>query len=740
MTDKYIAGGLPENGIIYTANFDINSSNLYCEGSVEVEKKGSSLTLNVNMDGNLVISFDMAELKELVISSHIGCSSLEVVKKDGDSYRICRFSQSCIGLISEFVKACNYYLNTGEFTEINYSLEYCPTCGRPYMRGSSVCIKCVDKGSILKRFLSYGKRAIPGFLFAAVLVFVANLISLIMPYINRILVDNYLAPAAGISVDDPSPAFTVICLVGLMFLLHVTQKVFSVWPSVIRIKTGQIFINELRVKFYDKIQRLSMSSVARKTAGDLIKRVTQDTDQISRFIEGNVLWFVQLCTKFLGVSLFFLFTRPIIALMVFLPIPLVLLLSSKVWGYIHSRYEKQWILGARCNSILHDIVKGIRVVKVFGTEKREIDKYREANKKYADVASSNECVWALLVPTLSFIIGASEFLILYYGASAVFGNNIFGDVMTIGELTQTVTYVGIIYSSLHGLTSWPRDLANATTSMVKLNEILDEELEIQDKPNPLTPEIKGEITFKNVTFGYKSYEAVLKNISLTIKQGEMVGIVGHSGVGKSTLINLVMRLYDVNSGKVLIDGVDIRDISHQTLCDSIGVVFQETYLFAGSIYDNIAYAKPDAKPEEVFAAARIANAHEFIIKLPDAYNTMVGENGHSLSGGERQRVAIARAILKDPKILILDEATASLDTETESKIQEALQRLIEGRTTIAIAHRLSTLRHANRIVVLEKGKLHEEGTHDELLKKKGIYYNLVMAQKQTTKMASSDVK
>ncbi len=728
-----------ENGVIYAANFDINSSNLFCDGRVEVKKQNTDMLLTVIMDGQRVISFNMAEIKELVITAHIGCSSLEAVTVKGDSFRLCRFSQSCIGLMSEFVKACNYYFDTGELTEISYEQQHCPKCGRRYFAGSSVCIKCVDKGSVFKRFLSYGKNAIPGFLAAAFLLFVANVVSLIIPYVNRILVDNYLSPADGASVIGDNPARSVLLLVGLMLFMYVFQRLFSIVPTIIRVKTGQGFINHLRVKVYDKVQRLSLSSVFRRTTGDLMKRVSDDTQEISHFIEGNVLWFVQIITRFAGVLIFLLITRPIMALLIFLPVPLVLFLMSKIWGFIHSRYERQWILGSRCNSILHDIVKGIRVVKVFGTENREIEKYRLANKKFADICSENEKIWAVLMPFLNFVIGASEFLILYYGATAVFGTNVFGDSMSLGELTQTVTYAGVIYSSLHGLTGWPRDLANAVTSMVKINEIMDEELEIKDSVNAISPEIKGEITFKNVTFGYKSYEPVLKNISLKIKQGEMVGLVGHSGVGKSTLINLVMRLYDVNSGRVEIDGHDIREISRETLCNDIGVVFQETYLFAGSIYDNIAYAKPDATPEEVFAAARIANAHEFIIKLPDAYNTVVGENGHSLSGGERQRVAIARAILKDPKILILDEATASLDTETESKIQEALQQLIKGRTTIAIAHRLSTLRHADRIIVLEKGKLHEEGPHEELLKKKGIYYNLVMAQKETTKMASSNV-
>ncbi len=240
--------------------------------------------------------------------------------------------------------------------------------------------------------------------------------------------------------------------------------------------------------------------------------------------------------------------------------------------------------------------------------------------------------------------------------------------------------------------------------------------------------------FKSVTFGYKSHEPVLENINIKVDKGEMIGLVGHSGSGKSTFINLVMRLYDVDEGQILVDGTDIRDLSQQELRSQMGVVLQETFLFSGTIKENILYSKPDATPDEVILAAKIANAHDFIMKFPDAYDTRVGERGQRLSGGERQRVAIARAILNEPKILILDEATASVDTETEQQIQEALGRLIKNRTTFAIAHRLSTLKNANRLMVIDKGRLAELGTHDELLKKKGIYFKLVTAQRKMSKI------
>ncbi|MCL2433924.1 MAG: ATP-binding cassette domain-containing protein, partial [Clostridia bacterium] len=259
--------------------------------------------------------------------------------------------------------------------------------------------------------------------------------------------------------------------------------------------------------------------------------------------------------------------------------------------------------------------------------------------------------------------------------------------------------------------------------------ILDEKPEIDSIEQPQAPELTGAVIFEDVTFGYKSYEPVLKELTLSIEPGEMVGLVGKSGVGKSTLINLLMRLYDPNGGSVKISGVDLRDMDPAHLHERIGVVFQETFLFAGSIYENVAYAKNNCTPQEVFAACKTANAHDFIMKTPDGYNTVIGENGHSLSGGERQRLAIARAVIRDPEILILDEATSSLDVETEAAIQEALGKLIKGRTTIAIAHRLSTLRAANRLCVLDEGRVAELGTHLELLKSKGIYYDLVMAQR-----------
>lgn len=302
--------------------------------------------------------------------------------------------------------------------------------------------------------------------------------------------------------------------------------------------------------------------------------------------------------------------------------------------------------------------------------------------------------------------------------------------MTPGELLQFITYAGMLYSYVGQLSTLPRHLMNLVTSMERISDIMDQVPAIRDDQESVNMEIQGEIEFRHASFGYKSYQPVLEDINLKVNKGEMIGLVGASGTGKSTMINLMMHLYEVDDGEILVDGVDIRKICLERFHSQIGVVLQENFLFAGTIYNNIRYAKPDATYEEVVRAAKMANAHNFICQTPDGYNTYVGEHGYNLSGGERQRVAIARAILSNPRLLILDEATASLDTESEYLIQKALERLTEGRTTIAIAHRLSTLKDADRLVVIDGHHIAEVGSHDELMAQKGIYYGLVQAQLQ----------
>lgn len=365
----------------------------------------------------------------------------------------------------------------------------------------------------------------------------------------------------------------------------------------------------------------------------------------------------------------------------------------------------------------------MRVVKSFGKEEREAGRFQKKAEEFAAISRKNETFWAAFFPILTFLMGVGTYIAVYFG-----GMDVLAGRMSVGELVQFITYCGYLFGPLGWMTHLPRAVMQMITSLNRIYDVLDEQPSISDREDSREFPIEGAFTFEDVSFGYHTYEPVLENITFDVKPGEMIGLVGASGTGKSTLINLIMRLYDVDQGTITIDGVDIRDVKADSLHTQIGVVLQETFLFSGSILANIRFARQNASLAEVIQAAKAANAHDFITKTPDGYNTYVGEHGYNLSGGERQRIAIARAILNNPRLLILDEATSALDTESEFLIQQALDRLVKGRTTFAIAHRLSTLRNADRLVVIDKHGIAEIGTHNELLEKKGIYYGLVTAQ------------
>lgn len=689
----------------------------------------------VYVDNKLTDTYSFEDYDEYACEQLVGCSMMVGRRNDVTQKCICAFTQDNFIAYAELCKILNHYLTTGMLVEKSEIDEpKCPKCHLP-LDGYTECPYCASK---LKTFSKLIKRIGPykkAFAVAILCTIFGELLGVVSPYINRLLIDGYVMPADGGTADVSAinwSGFGLLCLALLgTVVASVVFNYFNMRSSYyVALNLGQ----DLRQDVFNKTLDLSMTSISKKTAGELISRVSNDANKLQSFITDNGKQAIVRIFSLIIVMVIVFAMNWRLAILAIIPIPFVMLMVKRLYNVIHMHFSRSWRCLNSYSKLLHDALNGIRVVKSCGTERMEISKYSAVSAKWAKAASKAEVVWNLIWPVTDFLLTFGNYFVLFFGARMVLGLVPGWGSMTVGELTQFTSYVTMLYTPMRWLMQLPRTFADASISASKVFEILEEQTDVRDAKDSVDLDIDGNISFNHVYFGYKVYNPVLKDITCNIEKGKMIGIVGHSGVGKSTMINLILRLYDVTQGEIKIDGVDIRKISQQSLRSQVGVVLQETYLFEGSVLDNISYAKPDASFDEIVEAAKIAHAHEFITKLPDGYNTRVGNKGYTLSGGERQRIAIARAVLHNPKIIILDEATASLDTETEKQIQEGLNELCKGKTTIAIAHRLSTLSNADQLIVLDKGRLAEMGTHDELMRHRGVYYNLVMAQRQTTKM------
>ncbi len=651
---------------------------------------------------------------------------------DRENILLARFS---LGYSEKFERFCERLNKTNRGEEIDDSLldeneQFCPHCHKPYPDPNRpVCPTCIDKRSIVSKLLAMFKDFKLEIVLVSVTILVANILAIISPWFgSKLLYDEVIAPEGKFFGK-------VLFVIILMAVTDLLAKITGMASTIIMAKVVPEVTHKLRVKIYSAMSYLSLPFFTKKQTGSLMSRVDRDSNNVYWFFVDIVPYGCANVVKLVGVCGVMFTLSPILSVAIVAILVAIMAFDNYLYKSERKLYRKQDIAMRSLNAVLSDAMNGQRVVKSFAKEKKEMERYRQKNKDTFEVQTRiNERITST-VPFLWGFYRLFSIVLFCVGCFLVIIKHEFaGTVFSYGTLTAIISYTDMIYDPIDFF-MWIGDRwARCIDAASRMFEILDAKPTVAEDKNPVRMEsLKGDIEFKNVFFEYEAGQQVIKNLSITVKSGQMFGIVGKTGAGKSTMINLLARLYDVTAGEITINGVPIKKIAKQDLRKNIGIVSQETYLFMGTVADNIRYAKPDATIEEVIKAAKSANAHEFITKLPDGYNTKIGEGGMSLSGGEKQRISIARAIIQSPDILILDEATASMDTRTERKIQVAIDALKEGRTIIAIAHRLSTLRDADMLCVIENGELKEMGTHDKLIRQKGKYFDLYKLQAEALK-------
>lgn len=665
-----------------------------------------------------------SEIEDANVKRLYGNAFFRVKLKSGKEVKLLRFTYAA----AEIADAGAHFINgINEGSPLEEELEtvkavyhkqrcFCPKCGRKLASPDAECLNCAGKGHMIQKF---GKYVIPEkrkLIICLLLSVITTALALVPPYINKIMVDDVIPGKRA----DKLPV-----VLAMLLGVYLVQYVLSGFRSYQLRETGNRITLNLKKDIYGKAQFLPLAFYDKVSTGSVINRVNSDAGVIQSFIMRISQEAVVQAFTLVGLVIIMFSMSWKLAIFSLIPVPIVVYVGRLYGKVLAPKYLRLWRRSSSISTVLANSIPGVRVIKAFTNEKNTIGKFNALCDDWYKEDQGVATPAAIFPSLITFLVTCGSIVIWFLGGNMVIHDE--GGI-SLGLLVSFVSYASMFYGPVNFFANMGDTYQNTLASAEKILDILDAEPEHDFGKGNCPEHIEGHIEFKNVNFAFDRSKKVLTNINLDIAPGDIVGIVGTTGSGKSTLINLLMRYYDEYDGEILVDGQNIRDIDLKYYRDSIGYVQQEPMMFRDTIFNNIAFGSGQVHVEQVIHAAEVANAHVFISKLPDAYDTMLGERGVGLSGGERQRVSIARAVLKNPSILIFDEATAAVDSETEHLIQGAIEQLISGRTTLMIAHRLSTLRKANKIVVVDKGKIIECGTPDELLAMKGKYYRLVEIQ------------